>query len=269
MLITYPEINPVALQLGPLTIHWYGLAYVAGILLGWRYAIWLIKKQPLKITPYNLTDFISFATIGIVLGGRLGHALFYAPDYYFYKPWEVLFLWQPGMSFHGGFLGFLGASLWFCRKHRLSFLELMDLAACAAPIGIFFGRLANFINGELWGRPTGTEWGMIFPYVDTLPRHPSQLYEAVSEGLVLFLVLSLVAHFTFWRQKYRGLLSGLFLIGYGIARIIVECFREPDQHIGYLLWGTTLGQWLTLPLLLVGLSLVFLACQKTHSYDNL
>ncbi|MBN9343299.1 MAG: prolipoprotein diacylglyceryl transferase [Caedibacter sp. 38-128] len=267
MLITYPEINPIALQLGPLAIHWYGLAYVAGILLGWRYAIWLIRKQPLKITPQNLTDFISFATIGIVLGGRLGHALFYAPGYYLYKPWEILFLWQPGMAFHGGLLGFLGASLWFCRRRHISFLELMDLAACAAPIGIFFGRIANFINGELWGRATGSDWGMIFPHADALPRHPSQLYEAASEGLLLFLALFLAARFSPWRQKYQGLLSGFFLIGYAIARIVIECFREPDQHIGYLLWGTTLGQWLTLPLLFAGLGLVLFARQKAHAYD--
>ncbi|AIL13013.1 diacylglyceryl transferase [Candidatus Paracaedimonas acanthamoebae] len=267
MLITYPEINPIALQLGPLTIHWYGLAYVAGILLGWRYAIWLIKRQPLKITPQNLTDFISFATIGIVLGGRLGHALFYAPAYYLHKPWEILFLWQPGMAFHGGLLGFLGASLWFCRRRHIAFLELMDLAACAAPIGIFFGRLANFINGELWGRTTGGNWGMIFSHVDTLPRHPSQLYEAASEGFILFLALFVVARFTLWRQRYQGLLSGFFLIGYAVARITVECFREPDLHIGYLFWGTTLGQWLTLPLLFVGLGLIFFAQRKTHPYD--
>jgi phosphatidylglycerol:prolipoprotein diacylglycerol transferase len=267
MLITYPEINPIALQLGPLTIHWYGLAYVAGILLGWRYALWLIKKQPLKITPQSLTDFISFATIGIVLGGRLGHAFFYAPVYYFHKPWEILFLWQPGMSFHGGFLGFLGASLWFCRRRGLSFLELMDLAACAAPIGIFFGRLANFINGELWGRATGKNWGMIFPHVDALPRHPSQLYEAFTEGLVLFLVLFLAVRLTLWRQKYQGLLSGCFLIGYALARIIVECFREPDQHIGYFIGGTTLGQWLTLPLLLVGVGLLFFSRKQIVSHD--
>lgn len=265
----YPNINPIALQLGPLSIHWYGLAYVAGILLGWRYALWLIKKQPLKITPQNLTDFISFATIGIVLGGRLGHAIFYAPEYYFHKPWEILFLWQPGMAFHGGLLGFLGASLWFCRKHKTSFLELMDLAACASPIGIFFGRLANFINGELWGRETGHNWGMIFPHVDALPRHPSQLYEALSEGLFLFLILFGIARFTAWRQKHQGSLAGSFLIGYAIARIIVECFREPDQHIGYLLWGTTLGQWLTLPLLLFGFGLIVFAQKKAPRYDTM
>lgn len=267
MIVTYPEINPIALQLGPLTIHWYGLAYVAGIVLGWRYALWLIKKRPFTISSQHLTDFIAFATLGIVLGGRIGHALFYEPGYYLYKPWEILFLWKPGMSFHGGFLGFLGTSLWFCRKHRIPFLELMDMAAYAAPIGIFFGRLANFINGELWGRPTETHWGMIFPHVDVLPRHPSQLYEAASEGLLLFLIFLLIERITSWRKEYPGLFSGLFSIGYSLARIAIECFREPDQQIGYLLWGTTLGQWLTVPLLLTGLGLVFLARRKTFAHD--
>lgn len=267
MILMYPKINPVALKLGPLTIHWYGLAYVAGIFLGWRYAIWLINRKPLKITAQHLTDFIAFATLGIVLGGRFGHALFYAPLYYFHKPWEILFLWQPGMSFHGGFLGFLAVSIWFCRKHRLSFLELMDLAACTSSIGIFFGRIANFINGELWGRPTGKTWGMIFPHVDALPRHPSQLYEAATEGLLLFLTFFLLERFTSWRQKYCGLFAGLFSIGYSLARIVIECFREPDQEIGYLFWGTTLGQWLTLPLLLVGIGLAVLARRKVFTHD--
>jgi phosphatidylglycerol:prolipoprotein diacylglycerol transferase len=255
-MLSFPSIDPVALQLGPLAIRWYSLAYIAGILLGW----WLIlaehKKRPLaNLTRKAIDDMVMYAVLGIILGGRLGYTLFYKPGYYLEHPLQILHVWEGGMSFHGGLAGFIIAFYLFARRHNISFLGLMDLMAVAAPIGLFFGRVANFINGELYGRVTDSPLGMIFPGGGSLPRHPSQLYEAALEGIVLFLLLLILLKTTRLREK-TGMLSGIFMSGYGIARIVCEYFREPDAFLGYLMPGITMGQLLSLPVLLIGVYLI-------------
>lgn len=248
----YPAIDPIALQIGPLAIRWYSLAYLAGILLGWWLILSLHRRRPIGgMTKQALDDMILWAVAGIVIGGRLGYVIFYKPSYYLSHPVEIFYLWQGGMSFHGGMLGTILAFWWFSRTYRARFLEVMDAVACVAPLGIFFGRIANFINGELFGRVTDPRFGMVFPHGGDQPRHPSQLYEAALEGLLLFAVLYGLARFTRAREKV-GLISGLFLVGYGMARMFCEQFREPDDYIGFLAAGLTMGQWLCVPMLVVG-----------------
>jgi phosphatidylglycerol:prolipoprotein diacylglycerol transferase len=252
--IDFPAIDPVLITIGPFAIRWYALAYIGGLLIAWRYCRWLAARPPQSVNPDAFDDFLLWATLGVLLGGRLGYVLFYKPDFYLAHPQEILFIWQGGMSFHGGFLGVVGATIWFARRRGLPVLALADIVAGAAPIGLFLGRIANFVNGELFGRPSEAPWAMVFPRGGPQPRHPSQLYEAALEGLVLFLVLHLMvrAH----AIERRGTLTGAFLIGYAVARMLAEVFREPDAHLGFLLGGTTMGQWLSLPLLLAGLALV-------------
>lgn len=263
--LPFPKIDPIAFAIGPLAIRWYALAYIAGILLGWLYvrrivaddALWNGQPRPSQA---EIDDFITWVTVGIVVGGRLGYVLFYAPGYFLSHPLEIFMLWQGGMSFHGGLLGPIVAMILFSRGRDFPTLTLFDLAASAAPIGLFFGRVANFINGELWGRVTKSPFGMVFPHAGPDPRHPSQIYEAALEGLVLFLVIRIVSHGT--RAYARpGIVAGTFAIGYAIARIVVEFFREPDAELGYLAtaWipgGITMGQILSLPLGLAGLVLL-------------
>jgi phosphatidylglycerol:prolipoprotein diacylglycerol transferase len=251
----FPNIDPVIVQLGPFAIRWYALAYIAGILIGWRYAIHLCKRPPIFLDPKLLDDFVLYATLGIVLGGRLGYVLFYKPDYYLTHPLEILQVWEGGMSFHGGMLGVSLAIVLFARLRGLPLLMLADMIAEIAPIGLALGRIANFINGELWGRVTDVPWGMVFPNGGPLPRHPSQLYQALLEGVVLFLVLYLCERGG-QRQK-PGLVTGVFLIGYGIARSVGELFRQPDAFLGFLLGGLTMGQLLSAPMILAGLYLVY------------
>ncbi len=258
--LTYPEIDPIAISLGPLAIRWYSLAYIFGIILGWRYCRWLCFQAPRQLRPIAMDDFIVWATLGIILGGRLGYVLFYNFTYFLYNPLEIFAVWQGGMSFHGGLLGVITAMVLFARKEKVHFLALADIIACATPIGLFFGRLANFINGELFGRVTTAEIGMVFPNGGPLPRHPSQLYEAGLEGLTLLLILYLVARTAGLRR--RGLTAGLFLVGYGLSRTIVEFFREPDAHIGFLFAEITIGQLLSSPMILVGIGLVVLAFRQ-------
>ena len=252
--IPFPAIDPVLIEIGPFAIRWYALAYIAGLVGGWRYCRWLAKQPPKRLTPEAMDDFLIWATLGVVLGGRLGYILFYKPGYYLANPAEILFVWQGGMSFHGGLLGVLVAIILFARRRGVSFVGLADMISCAAPIGLFFGRLANFINGELFGRVTDVPWGMVFPNGGAEPRHPSQLYEALLEGLVLFVVLHMLAR-RGWLE-HTGALSGCFLIGYAIARMIAEVFRQPDAHLGFLLGPTTMGQVLSLPMLIAGVLLV-------------
>ncbi len=262
--LTFPQIDPVLLELGPFALRWYALAYVAGIFLGW----WLLKRLSEKSTPpllqeKALDDIILYAIIGIILGGRLGYVLFYNPAYYAQFPLEALKVWQGGMSFHGGLAGVIIAMFLFARRFDVPYIKLTDLLAVAAPIGLFFGRLANFVNGELWGRVTDVPWAMVFPTGGPLPRHPSQLYEAGLEGLLLFIILFSLAMFTRIREK-TGMLSGLFLLGYGAARSFVEQFREPDQQLGFI-WGEmTMGQLLSTPMILGGLLLIGLSLRKRH-----
>lgn len=259
-MLTFPTIGPVAIHIGPLAIRWYSLAYMAGILLGW----WVVAREharkPLAgLTKQALDDMVVWAVLGIIGGGRLGYVLFYRPDYYLHQPMEILKLWEGGMSFHGGLLGTILAFYLFCRKYKIRYFSLMDLLACATPIGLFFGRLANFVNGELYGRLTDAPLGMIFPGTDA-PRHPSQLYEATLEGLVLFIIMMLLLKKTALREK-TGALSGVFLIGYGSARIICEFFREPDSFLGFLYAGATMGQLLCMPMIALGL---YLLLRKRH-----
>lgn len=265
LLLAYPEIDPVIVQIGPFALRWYGLAYLAGILGGWWYMRFL-ATHPAGAKPAvkreQVGDFVAWATVGIVLGGRLGYVLFYKPAHFLAHPLEIFQVWQGGMSFHGGLLGVVVAVIWFCRANGIPLLAFGDLMACAAPIGLFFGRVANFVNGELFGRPAAdVPWAMVFPHGGPEPRHPSQLYEAGLEGLLLFVVLHLS-----WRVKAvrarPGTLTGIFLIGYAMARATVETYREPDTFLGFLWGGLTMGQLLSLPMLAVGVALLVAAWKR-------
>ena len=264
-LMPFPEIDPVALSIGPLAIHWYGLAYVAGILCGWFYArqiarrdhLWPNERSP--ITATHLDDFLVWAAVGIVLGGRLGYVLFYQTDHYASAPWEALYLWKGGMSFHGGFLGATLAMMMFARRNGIPVLSMFDIIAAVVPFGLFFGRIANFINGELWGRLSDAPWAVVFPTGGPFSRHPSQLYEAALEGILLLLVLAILV-FGAKALKRPGLVSGAFLLGYALSRIFVEFFREPDAQLGYLAFGwLTMGMLLSLPMAALGLWLMLRA----------
>jgi len=247
----FPNINPIAFQIGPLAVHWYGLAYVAGILGWWQYSLWLTKKFPL-IDRKTVDDYLGWAIIGVIVGGRLGYVFFYKPSQYMASPLEILQVWKGGMAFHGGLLGVIIATGLYCWKRGIYYLNFSDLVCCGVPIGLFLGRIANFINGELYGRMTDVSWGVIFPTGGPFPRHPSQLYEAFLEGIVLFVILAYGALFTRWPHR-RGLMTGIFFAGYGMARIIGECFREPDVFLGYFAGGFTMGQVLSIPVLIFGL----------------
>ena len=258
--LIFPHIDPVLVQIGPFGIRWYALAYIAGIVLGWWWCKRLLAKPPHVMTPEAFDDFVLWATLGIVLGGRTGYVLFYRPDFYFPHPLEALKVWQGGMSFHGGMLGTTLAIVLFAWRHKIKLLALSDIVACGVPFGLFFGRIANFINGELWGRVTDVPWGMIFPTGGPLPRHPSQLYQASLEGVALFLVL-----FVIERSGARarpGQVTGAFLIGYGTARSIGELFRQPDAFLGFLIGGLTMGQLLSLPMIVIGACLVLYARRR-------
>jgi phosphatidylglycerol---prolipoprotein diacylglyceryl transferase len=252
--IPYPAIDPIAIAIGPFAIRWYALAYIFGLLLGWRYCLYLADRPPGLVRRQDVDDFLVWATLGVVLGGRIGYVLFYNLPYYWANPLQALYVWHGGMSFHGGALGVTIAILLFTRMRRVPVFAFADIIAEAIPIGLFFGRIANFINGELYGRPTDVPWAMVFPNGGPLPRHPSELYEAACEGILLFLLL-LFAERRGWRRR-PGLLTGLFLTGYAIARMSGELFRQPDQQIGYLIFGTTMGQLLSIPVLFAGVILI-------------
>jgi len=218
------------------------------------------KAPGSKITPEQVDDFLVWATLGVILGGRFGYVFFYKPDYYLYNPVEILKVWKGGMSFHGGFLGVVTAALLYARKHKFPALALADMLAIVAPVGLFFGRIANFINGELYGRITDASWGMVFPNGGPLPRHPSQLYESALEGAVLFAVLMILRRTSFGQKP--GVLTGTFLIGYALARSFVELFRQPDAYLGFLIGGATMGQLLSAPMILVGAYLIYRVASK-------
>ncbi|WP_341793444.1 MULTISPECIES: prolipoprotein diacylglyceryl transferase [unclassified Rickettsia] len=260
--MVFPNIDPIIFSIGPLAVSWYSLSYVTGILLGWRYASKIIEKFNLSITKKNLEDFISWAIIGIIVGGRIGYVLLYNPYKYLTNPIEILKTYEGGMSFHGGLIGLIISAYFFCKKHNINLLSLADIISSAAPIGLFFGRIANFINGELYGRVTSSSFGMIFPNSDLRPRHPSQLYEAFFEGLVLFLILACLV-FKYQTIKRSGLTFGIYLVFYSIFRIIIETFREPDIQIGFIFDTLTMGQILSLPMLLLGIYLVKLKGCRT------
>ncbi len=264
LVIPYPAIDPVLIEIGPFAIRWYALAYIAGLLIGWRYCVAMTRRPPQVLDAAQLDDFLVWVTLGVVLGGRIGYVVFYNLPFYAQHPVEALKIWTGGMSFHGGAIGVVLAMFLFTRLRKIDFLKLGDMLVCAVPIGLFLGRLANFVNGELYGRPADVWWAMVFPTDEArLPRHPSQLYEAFLEGVVLFLVLFVLQRFARARQ-YRGYLSGVFLAGYAVARIVSEYFREPDRQLGYLLGGPTLdqlggltmGQLLSVPVLIFGIWLI-------------
>lgn len=273
-MLVHPQFNPVALQLGPLSIHWYGLMYLAGFMtflwLGRKRITMLSKAQvstqeagrarkkahsnaatPLfPVDNKMLDDMLFYGVLGVIIGGRLGEVLFYNPGYYFSHLLKIFAVWEGGMSFHGGFLGALLAMAWFARKHQMRLLQLTDFIAPLVPPGLAFGRIGNFINGELWGRPTDVPWAMIFPKVDNLPRHPSQLYEFALEGVLLFVLLWLFAR----KPRPVGAVSGLFLIGYGSFRFLGEFTRNPDDGIfGLMTFGISMGQWLSMPMVAAGI----------------
>jgi phosphatidylglycerol:prolipoprotein diacylglycerol transferase len=261
--IPFPAIDPVAVAVGPFVVRWYALAYIVGLLLGWRYCLVLADRPPRLVERRDIDDFLVWATLGVVLGGRIGYVLFYQPGYYLQHPIEALYLWHGGMSFHGGALGVTLAILLFTRARRLPVLAFSDVIAEAIPIGLFFGRIANFINGELFGRETDIPWAMVFPNGGPVPRHPSQLYEAVCEGLLLFLLLLLAEHRGARRRP--GVVTGLFLIGYAVARMSGELFRQPDAQLGFLVFGTTMGQLLSIPVLIAGFILIWWARRQPAS----
>lgn len=266
--IPFPVIDPVALQLGPLSVKWYGLAYVAGLLGGWWYARRLVATEALwgglrRPKAEELDDMLLWVALGVVLGGRLGFVLFYDLQRYLARPQDIIAIWQGGMSFHGGLVGAATGLYLFARKRGYPALSVFDLAATVVPIGLFLGRIANFINAELWGRPAPDfPYAMVFPNAGPLPRHPSQLYEAFAEGILLFILLALVVRAGGFKRP--GLVTGIFGMGYAVARIVCEFFREPDAQLGFLFGtsvdalsgGITMGMLLSLPLFLAGLVLV-------------
>jgi phosphatidylglycerol---prolipoprotein diacylglyceryl transferase len=248
-------LDPVALDLGFFQLRWYSLGYLVGILVGWWYLLKLLARPGAPMARRHADDMVFYATLGILLGGRLGYVLFYRPDFYFANPAEIIQLWDGGMSFHGGMIGVSLGILYMARKHGLDWLRIHDYVACCVPPGLGLVRVANFVNGELWGRPTDVPWAVIFPAGGEVPRHPSQLYEAVLEGPVLFLIL----WWLFWKTDARyqpGKLVGTFILGYGISRFLVELVRQPDQGLENLPWGLTMGQTLTVPMILGGLYLI-------------
>jgi len=261
--IPYPAIDPVIFQVGPVAIRWYALAYMAGLVLGWRMVIRLAARQAGVVSREDVDDFLVWATFGVILGGRIGYVLFYNFDYYLGDPAAIFQVWRGGMSFHGGLLGVAAAGLIFVRRRGIPALRFADMLAVVAPIGLFFGRLANFINGELFGRVTDIPWAMVFPHGGPLPRHPSQLYEATLEGVVLFAVLFALSRNAAVRAR-PGLMTGVFLAGYGLARAGVEQFRQPDVQLGTLLGGTTMGQWLSGPMVVAGLILIAAAMRRAE-----
>ena len=252
--IPFPSIDPVAISLGPFAVRWYALAYIVGLLIGWRYCLALAGRSPHLVARRDVDDFLVWATLGVVLGGRIGYVLFYQPGYYIHHPIEALYVWHGGMSFHGGALGVTIAIILFTRARRIPLFAFSDIITEAIPIGLFFGRIANFINGELYGRPSNVAWAMIFPNGGPVPRHPSQLYEAFCEGIVLFLLLFVAERLDARRRP--GLVTGLFLAGYAILRMSGEFFREPDPQLGFLIFDATMGQLLSIPLLLAGVLIV-------------
>ena len=270
-ILTYPEINPVLVSIGPFSVRWYALAYIVGILAGWYYARIIIASKrlwggPAPLTVTDFDDFIIWITLGIILGGRIGYVLFYNLGYFAANPLEIFALWTGGMSFHGGIIGCIVVTVLFALRRGIPVLSLGDVTLAVAPIGLFLGRLANFINGELWGRPTDVPWAMVFPSGGPFPRHPSQLYEATLEGLFLLVVLGLMVRLG--ALKRPGLVTGTFAVAYGIVRIFCEFFREPDPQLGFLWGGLTMGMLLSIPLILAGLVALTVAFARQPIVKN-
>ena len=260
-MLTFPKIDPVALQIGPLAVHWYGLTYLAAFGLFMFLAHRRLRHEPFVSVEgsgewggKDVEDMLFLGVLGVVLGGRLGYCLFYKPEFYLANPLQILFVWQGGMSFHGGMLGVIASQWWFARSRGKPFWQVMDFVAPCVPLGLAAGRVGNFINGELWGRAADASlpWAMVFPQSGSMvPRHPSQVYQFLMEGVLLFVLLWLYAR----KERKPAQVSAMFLIGYGVFRFIAEFFREPDQHLGLLSLGMSMGQWLCVPMVLFGIGL--------------
>ncbi len=259
--LSFPDISPIMFSIGPLAIRWYSMAYLVGIVAGWLLVNRNVRINKLGLEKTQIEDLMFYITLGIILGGRLGYAIFYGGAEMWLKPWRLLEIWKGGMSFHGGVVGVIAAVWLFSRKIKYSFLALTDLVVLYAPIGIFLGRLANFVNDELWGRVTTVPWAVRFPAGGYLPRHPSQLYEGLLEGVLMFVVLNLL-----WQlpkiRRIHGEVSALFIILYGCFRIILEQFREPDVQLGFFFGGVTMGQMLSIPLMVGGLAVLVWCFRK-------
>ncbi len=255
-MLVHPQFDPIAISLGPLAVRWYGLMYLVGFALLWAAGRYRIARTPAGVwNAKDLDDALFFGILGTILGGRFGYVLFYKFGDYLTEPWRIFYVWEGGMSFHGGMLGVIIAMAWFAKSRRQNWLAVTDFIAPLVPLGLAAGRLGNFINAELWGRPTDVPWAMVFPNVDAVPRHPSQLYEFGLEGVALFALL-------WWfsaRPRPRGAVSGAFLLGYGVFRFSVEYTREPDSFLGLLAAGFSMGQWLSLPMIAVGAAMIIWA----------
>ena len=249
--LAYPEISPIAFSLGPIDIRWYSLAYLTGILAAWFLLLRNNDKNKLGYSRQQIEDLAFYVTLGIIIGGRLGYAVFYGGAEMWLKPWRLLELWKGGMSFHGGIAGVIGAVWLFARKYQFKFLAITDLVVLYTPIGMFLGRIANFINDELWGRETDVPWAVRFPNGGYVPRHPSQLYEAFFEGIIIFIVLNLMWRLPKVRER-SGIVSAMFVLLYGVFRILMEQFRQPDVQLGFFFGGVTMGQMLSVPLIAAG-----------------
>jgi phosphatidylglycerol:prolipoprotein diacylglycerol transferase len=260
-MLQYPQIDPVALQIGPIAVHWYGLMYLIGFALVWLLGRWRIQHGKTDLSLRDLEDIIFYSVLGVVAGGRLGYVLFYKPAEYLANPIEILYLWQGGMSFHGGLIGVIVVLLLFARKRNKTLLEIGDFVAPLIPLGLGAGRLGNFINGELWGRATTAPWGMVFPQAgDGVARHPSQLYEMGLEGFALFALVWWFAR----KPRPAGQISALFLMGYGVFRFLVEFTREPDDYLGLLTGGLSMGQLLSLPMILAGALIFVFSARRSN-----
>ncbi len=261
-MLVHPQFDPVAVHLGPLAVRWYGLMYLVGFALIWAVGRYAIKTRPHSVwTAHDLDDALFYGILGTIVGGRLGYVLFYKFGEYLGEPWRILFLWEGGMSFHGGLLGVIIAMGWYARSRRQDWLAITDFIAPLVPLALGAGRLGNFINAELWGRAASVPWAMIFPHVDRVPRHPSQLYEFGLEGVALFVAL-------WWysaKPRRRGTVSAWFLIGYGVFRFAVEFTREPDNFLGLLALNLSLGQWLSAPMIVVGVALLLWTQRRGQS----
>lgn len=260
-MLVHPQIDPVAISVGPLSVHWYGLMYLLGFVVFVLLGRYRIKQHPRSIFTYQmLDDALFYGMLGVIAGGRLGHVLFYQFGYYLEHPLKIFAIWEGGMSFHGGFIGVVVAMILLSRKYNISWLAVTDFIAPLIPPGLGAGRIGNFINAELWGRPTDVSWGMVFPYVDELPRHPSQLYQAGLEGIALFILLWIYSS----KPRATGAVTGMFMIGYGVVRSFAEFFREPeDGFMGVLTLGITMGQWLSIPMIIAGIAMIIWSNQHT------